>query len=608
MEKVSKAKLFAAAVGAMLMMLGNGVVANSMTYFITPVTEVLGCTKAQFSIYYTIITSCTAVMSLLMNQFLKKLGLRKAFIISSIGVTAGYLILSRASNLGMIYVGAGLIGVCQIFVVVPSVNVINAWFTKNHGLVTGFAMSATGFGGLIMGAIMPSMVAGIGWRAGYMTYAGIWLVISIAVNILVGETPLYQEKEGETAASGNQEKGGKEYQALLKTPSFWGLMATGFFASGVSMIAQHLSVHLEMRGLDIVTISAVMGIWSLMLGLFKIAEGYLYDRLPERFFVGATMFFGAVGYLALCGRGMAWLMLGVVGYARGAASNTVLYPLIMRRLYGKELASAAWGICYAAFMAGGAVDQAELIGSSDVMVLSLPTSKQVEEVVLGSEGILEKGKAGMLVIDLTSGDPEISRKLAARLQEKEIYFIDSPMSGGVQKAAAQTLTLMVGGDKEVFEKNREIFDTIGDPEHVYYLGPSGAGDTLKCANNFLSACCAVATTEALAVAAKAGIDPKMAVEVIDSSGGRSHATAYKYPKLMFPDKPWNFTVDLMRKDINLFNESAKTLKVPAFLSGTLYQLWSVPSAQGKGNEDCLNVFKMYEDWCGVKLCGIHEKE
>lgn len=92
----------------------------------------------------------------------------------------------------------------------------------------------------------------------------------------------------------------------------------------------------------------------------------------------------------------------------------------------------------------GAVDQAELIGSSDVMVLSLPTSKQVKEVVLGSEGILEKGKAGMLVIDLTSGDPEISRKLAARLQEKEIYFIDSPMSGGVQKAAAQTLTLFNG--------------------------------------------------------------------------------------------------------------------------------------------------------------------
>ncbi len=273
-------------------------------------------------------------------------------------------------------------------------------------------------------------------------------------------------------------------------------------------------------------------------------------------------------------------------------------PETKTRLFDEMLANGAVG----------AVDQAELIAASDVMVLSLPTSTQVEEVVLGPDGILEKGKAGMLVIDLTSGDPEISRKLAGELKKKEIHFIDSPMSGGVQKAAAQTLTLMVGGDKEAFEKNREIFDTIGDPEHVYYLGPSGAGDTLKCANNFLSACCAVATTEALAVAAKAGIDPKMAVEVIDSSGGRSHATAYKYPKLMFPDKPWNFTVDLMRKDINLFNESAKTLKVPAFLSGTLYQLWSVPSAQGKGNEDCLNVFKMYEDWCGVKLCGIHEKE
>jgi MFS transporter, OFA family, oxalate/formate antiporter len=356
MANVSKAKLFAVAMGAMLMMLGGGVVANSMTYFITPVTESLGCTKAQFSIYYTIITACTAVMSLMMTPILKKLGLRKAFIISCIGVTSGYLILSRASNLGMVYAGAGLIGICQTFVVVPSVNVINAWFTENHGLVTGFAMSATGFGGLIVGAIMPTMVAELGWRAGYMTYAMIWLVISVAVNILVGGTSLYLEKGSEAAAaSDDQEKGVMEYKTILKTASFWGLMITAFFASGVSMISQHLSVHLEMRGLNIVIISAVMGVWSLMLALFKIAEGYLYDKLPERAFVAVTMFFGVFGYLALCGRGMAWLMLGVIGYAWGAASNTVLYPLIMRKLYGKEPASAVWGICYAAFMAGNAV-------------------------------------------------------------------------------------------------------------------------------------------------------------------------------------------------------------------------------------------------------------
>lgn len=356
MRRVSKAKLFAVAVGAMLMMLAGGIVANSMTYFITPITEELGCTKAEFSIYYTIITACTAVMSIFMNSFLEKLGLRKAFIISSIGVTLGYFILSRATGLGMIYGGAALIGICQTFVVVPSVNVINVWFTGNHGLVTGFAMSATGFGGLLMGAIMPSTINAVGWRFGYMVYAVFWLVISIVVNILVGGKPPVQEKE-EAAVNAETDKNeyAQEYSKLLRTPSFWGLMLTGFFAAGVSMIAQHLSVHLEMHGLGVVMISAIMGVWSLMLALFKIAEGYLYDHLPERAFVAATMFFGAIGYLALCGNGMGLLLLGIVGYAWGAASNTVLYPLIMRRLYGKELASATWGICYAGFMAGSAV-------------------------------------------------------------------------------------------------------------------------------------------------------------------------------------------------------------------------------------------------------------
>lgn len=248
--------------------------------------------------------------------------------------------------------------------------------------------------------------------------------------------------------------------------------------------------------------------------------------------------------------------------------------------------------------------QAELIEQSDVLLLSLPTSYQVEEVVTSAEGVLAHGKPGLIVIDLTSGDPMITQKLSKMLEEKGIELLDACVSGGIAGAIAQTLTIMVGGKKSTFETVKPILDTIGSPEKINYVGPSGAGDTIKCINNFLSACCVAATAEALMVAAKAGIDPKTANAIIRTSGGRSHASEHKFPDLAFPGKPFNFTVDLMLKDVNLFNQTAKAMHMPAYMGALTAQLWTVPSAEGKGDEDCLEFIKMYENWCGTKMVGI----
>ena len=253
--------------------------------------------------------------------------------------------------------------------------------------------------------------------------------------------------------------------------------------------------------------------------------------------------------------------------------------------------------------AKGASSLEELVRYSDIILISVPTSKQVEELVLAPDGILQNARKGTIVIDMTSADPMSTKKLSQLLAKKRIEMLDAPVSGGATGAINQTLAIMVGGSEKIFEKCRPVLETIGKKEKIVHVGPNGAGHTLKIANNFLSSCCLVATTEALMVATKAGISPQKAIEVITGSGGRSDASMNKYPNYVFPNKSFNFTLNLMSKDIGLFNDTAKELKVPAFISSIVYQLWNIPIAKGEGEEDLMNLIKMYEQWCGVKVRG-----
>ena len=256
----------------------------------------------------------------------------------------------------------------------------------------------------------------------------------------------------------------------------------------------------------------------------------------------------------------------------------------------------------------GADSSSELFAKSDFIMISMPTSMQVEANMYGKEGIIKNARPGTVVIDLTSADATSTVKLSKALKERGIEMLDAPISGGQAGATNQTLTVMVGGNKDVFEISRHILETIGQKEKVTYLGPSGAGNSLKCINNFLSSLCLMASTEALMVASKAGIDPRVAAKVIASGGGSSNATSYKFPNLIFPGKGLNFATDLMLKDIGLFNGLAKEVKVPAFFGNTVYQLFGIPSSKGMGNEDLVSVVEMYEDWCGMKLSGIDSEK
>jgi 3-hydroxyisobutyrate dehydrogenase-like beta-hydroxyacid dehydrogenase len=249
----------------------------------------------------------------------------------------------------------------------------------------------------------------------------------------------------------------------------------------------------------------------------------------------------------------------------------------------------------------GAANSAELFAKSDYIMISMPTSKQVEMNMYGEEGILANARPGTVVIDLTSGDATVTQKLCKQCEEKGIEMIDAPISGGQKGATEQTLAVMVGGKKETFEKARHILETIGDPKKVTYVGASGAGDAMKCINNYVSCTNFLATAEALSVAVKAGIDPRVACSVIQNSGGQSNATAYKFPSLIFKGNPMSMAVDLMMKDIALYNSLAKDIKVPSMYGNLSFQMFNILSSSGRGMEDFSNVARLYEEWSGAKL-------
>lgn len=254
-----------------------------------------------------------------------------------------------------------------------------------------------------------------------------------------------------------------------------------------------------------------------------------------------------------------------------------------------------------------AASQKDMLQSIDILVLSLPKSAQVESVITGKDGVLEVCKPGTIVIDMTSADAMSTKKLAAMMEEKGMELLDAPVSGGTGGAAAQTLTIMAGGKEEVFNICRPVLDVMGNPDKVVYMGPSGTGDMIKCANNFLSACCAAATTEALAVCAKAGIDPRQAAQVIASSGGTNHAASTKFPNIVFPGKNWNFALGLMSKDVGLFNSAAKEMEIPSLLGNLTAQILAIPMAEEGSDADCINIQKIYEKWSGVQLCGLDKE-
>jgi 3-hydroxyisobutyrate dehydrogenase len=244
----------------------------------------------------------------------------------------------------------------------------------------------------------------------------------------------------------------------------------------------------------------------------------------------------------------------------------------------------------------------EIAEKCDSVITILPRSDDVEEVVLGPGGILEHGREGQVLIDMTTAYPLSTKKIAGALSEKGMRMLDAPVSGGVTGAEKGTLSIMVGGDADLFEQCRPLLEAMG--RNIFHMGGVGSGHTMKAVNNFLSACTMTATSEAMALATKAGLKPGRVIEVLQKSSGRSYATDHKFPRYVltrgFDD---GFRLELLDKDLDIFTRLGRELGAPTFVASTVQQIVGLAKSKGYGKRGHTSIAEFIEMWAGVRIEG-----
>jgi len=240
--------------------------------------------------------------------------------------------------------------------------------------------------------------------------------------------------------------------------------------------------------------------------------------------------------------------------------------------------------------------------ASEVMITMLPNSQQVEEVVSGSQGLLEGARKDTIIIDMSTIAPTTSRNLYALAQEKGVHFLDAPVSGGSQGAVQGTLSIMVGGEREIFERALPVFEAMGKKENIFYVGPSGSGEVVKILNNMLCGTIAAASAEALVLGTKAGVDLDMMTRIIGVSTGANWQLANQFPMRAFNGsfEP-GFMTDLLHKDLGLALDLAATYETPVAMTALARQLYEMTRASGYGKKDYTSYLKVLEQMTGVEV-------
>jgi len=255
----------------------------------------------------------------------------------------------------------------------------------------------------------------------------------------------------------------------------------------------------------------------------------------------------------------------------------------------------------AAAEAHGATAAANARGAAEaneIVITCLPKPEIVEAVATGPDGVA--GSSARIFVDLSTTGPEVTRRISAALGQRGIACVDAPVSGGVAGAEAGQLAIMCSGNRAACETVEPIFKVIGN--RIFKLGDEpGRGQVAKLANNLLSAMFLVATTEALAFGAKAGVDPKQLVDIINASTGRSFISEVVIPAAVL-DESFDIGVptEMMHKDVKLCLAAAEAASVPMWLGSATGQFYSFAMSQGHAKADVTSLARIFGDWAHIR--------
>jgi 3-hydroxyisobutyrate dehydrogenase-like beta-hydroxyacid dehydrogenase len=244
---------------------------------------------------------------------------------------------------------------------------------------------------------------------------------------------------------------------------------------------------------------------------------------------------------------------------------------------------------------------AEVANNAEVVFLSLPNPEIVREACMGPGGVLE-GKRVRRVVDFSTIGPRMASAAAAGLAQKNIVYVDAPVSGGLKGARMGTLAVMVACPKAVYEELEAILKIFGKPFH---LGEkAGQAQVMKLANNLLAAAAIALSSEAMVMGVKAGLDPKVMLDVLNNSTGRNSATQDKFPRAILPGTfDFGFATGLSYKDVKLCIDEAEAMGVPMVVGAEVRQMLAVTQAMYGADSDFTSMCRVVESWAGVEVRG-----
>jgi 2-hydroxy-3-oxopropionate reductase len=283
--------------------------------------------------------------------------------------------------------------------------------------------------------------------------------------------------------------------------------------------------------------------------------------------------------------------LGIMG--RPMAKNLLKagYPLVVHsRSRGPvdELVKAG---------AKAAPSSRDVAAQCDVLITMLPNSPDVELVALGKDGIIEGARPGLIFVDMSTISPIVTQKIGKALAAKGVKMLDAPVSGGEKGAVDGVLSIMVGGDKAVFETVLPIFQAMG--KTITLLGPLGFGGFTKLANQIIVAVNLTALAEALTLGKKAGLDRELLLTALAGGLAGSKCLEQKKPNYLASTYNPGFKIDLHFKDLGLIMESARALGVPLPATAVVQELFSALRVKGRGGLDHSGVITLLEDLAGA---------
>ena len=243
---------------------------------------------------------------------------------------------------------------------------------------------------------------------------------------------------------------------------------------------------------------------------------------------------------------------------------------------------------------------AELAESVDIVLTCLPTSENLRSLLFGDQQVASAFKAGAMLIDMTTGDPGITRDLAVKLEMGGIELIDAPVSGGPKGARAGTIAIIVGGSVGQFARALPVLGAISC--NVMHAGDVGAGHAVKAGNNLLNLVCRLASFEVVSLLVKAGVTPENAVAIIQKSSGRNYATEITLPdNILSGTLRQGFTMGLMHKDSSVALQMADDLNIPLPIGTTAFANLTKAMNEHGRESDMSAVALTYEKGSGARI-------